>query len=111
MDNNNLFRLAAEGYDCAQVDEYIKLLRTEYKKVYDYAKAVESNNEKLKKICKSLSDENNELKATATAAAPAATQSANTAALIMSVERLSRLCDEIKLENNALREKIVNPVG
>ena len=105
MDSNNLFRTAAQGYECAQVDEYIKLLRAEYKKVYDYAKAVEANNEKLKKICKGLSDENASLKASA-AAVPAA--GADTAALIMSVEKLSRLCDEIKLENDALRNKIVN---
>ena len=107
MDNNNLFAAAANGYDRDQVNEYVQLLRDEYKKVYDYAKAVEGNNEKLKKLCRSLSDENNALKS-APAASPAA-PAADTAALLISVEKLAKLADEMVKENAALRSKIANP--
>lgn len=105
MDNNNLFRLAASGYESAQVDEYIKLLRSEYKKVYDYAKAVEANNEKLKKICKTLSEENTALK---TSASPVAAVAADNSELLAGIDKLAALCDEIKRENDLLRAKIAN---
>ncbi|MBR2732382.1 MAG: hypothetical protein IKD72_10415, partial [Clostridia bacterium] len=77
MENNNLFQIAENGYNCADVDQYISVLKAEYKKVFDYAKGVEANNEKLKKICRKLNDENKALKeggavpAAAPAAAPA----------------------------------------
>ena len=63
MENKELFQITAEGYNCAQVEQYITVLKTEYKKVFEYAKATEANNEKLKRICRSLSDENKALKA------------------------------------------------
>ena len=44
MANNNLFQTAENGYSCADVDEYIEVLKAEYKKVFDYAKGVEANN-------------------------------------------------------------------
>lgn len=63
MDTKDLFELSPEGYNCDQVEQYITILKAQYKKVFDYAKATESNNEKLKKICKVLSEENKALKA------------------------------------------------
>lgn len=63
MDTKDLFERSPEGYNCDQVEQYITILKAQYKKVFDYAKATESNNEKLKKICKILSEENKALKA------------------------------------------------
>ena len=63
MENKDLFQKVQNGYNCEQVEQYIAVLKAEYKKVFEYAKATESNNEKLKKICRSLSDENKALKA------------------------------------------------
>lgn len=107
MDNNNLFAAAANGYDRDQVNEYVQLLRDEYKKVYDYAKAVEGNNEKLKRLCRSLSEENNALKAAG--AKEQSAPAADPAALLISVEKLAKLTDEIAKENAVLRSKIANP--
>lgn len=103
MENKELFQKTAEGYNCAQVEQYITVLKTEYKKVFEYAKAVEANNEKLKKICRSLSDENKALKAggAAVSAAPAAD-----ATLLASIDRITKLSEEIAKENAALRSKI-----
>lgn len=105
MENKELFQITAEGYNCAQVEQYITVLKTEYKKVFEYAKAVEANNEKLKKICRSLSDENKALKAGGAAAAPVAAPSAD-AALLASIDRITKLSEEIAKENAALRAKI-----
>lgn len=69
MDNKQLFQISENGFDCAQVEQYISLLKNEYKKVFEYAKAVESNNDKLKNICRALSDENKALKASGKAKA------------------------------------------
>ena len=111
MENKELFQITAEGYNCAQVEQYITVLKTEYKKVFEYAKAVEANNEKLKKICRSLSDENKALKAggaapaaPVVAAAPAAP--AVDPALLASVDKIMKLSEEIAKENAVLRAKI-----
>ncbi len=102
MENKDLFQKSAEGYNCAQVEQYITVLKTEYKKVFEYAKATEANNEKLKKICRQLSDENKALKAGGTApAAPAADP-----AVLASIERIMKLSEEISKENAALLAKI-----
>lgn len=63
MDTKDLFERSPDGFNCDQVEQYITILKEQYKKVFDYAKATESNNEKLKKICKVLSEENKALKA------------------------------------------------
>ena len=63
METKDLFERSPNGFDCEQVEQYITILKDQYKKVYDYAKATEANNEKLKKICKVLSLENKALKA------------------------------------------------
>lgn len=115
MENKDLFQKAAEGYNCAQVEQYIKVLKTEYKKVFEYAKATEANNEKLKKICRQLSDENKAFKANDAApvapVVPAAAPVAPAApsvdpALLASVDRIMKLSEEIVKENAALRAKI-----
>ncbi len=103
MENKELFQKVQNGYSCEQVEQYIAVLKAEYKKVFEYAKGTEANNEKLKKICRSLSDENKALKASG-AVAPAA--SAVDPSALASIERISKLTDEIAKENAALREKI-----
>ncbi len=56
MENTKLFQVVANGYNCTQVDEYIRILKEEYKKVYDYAKAkdtlVAKTNERLDEVQK-----------------------------------------------------------
>ncbi|MBQ3006683.1 MAG: hypothetical protein IJD78_03880 [Clostridia bacterium] len=114
MENKELFQITAEGYNCAQVEQYITVLKTEYKKVFEYAKAVEANNEKLKKICRSLSDENKALKAGAAAPAAPVAAAAPVApaapavdpALLASVDKIMKLSEEIAKENAVLRAKI-----
>ena len=72
METKDLFEKCSDGFDCDQVEQYITILKAQYKKVFEYAKATEANNEKLKKICRALSDENKALKAAAsTPVAPA----------------------------------------
>ena len=93
MENKDLFNKAAEGYNCNEVEQYINVLKAEYKKVFEYAKAVEANNEKLKKICRSLSNENKALKAAGTVAAPAE----------KGVERIISLSREIAKEAESLK--------
>lgn len=102
MDNKDLFQKVPEGYSCEEVEQYINVLKAEYKKVFEYAKATEANNEKLKKICRALSDENKAFKANgAAASAPAAD-----ASILESLEKIAKLSDEIAKENAALRSKI-----
>ena len=96
MENKDLFQRVQDGYSCEQVEQYITVLKTEYKKVFEYAKATEANNEKLKSICRSLSEENKALKAGA--AAP----SDSTGELTASVERIASLCEQLANENAAL---------
>lgn len=103
MENKDLFQRAQNGYNCEQVEQYISVLKAEYKKVFEYAKATEANNEKLKKICRSLSDENKALKAGGAAAAPAASIDP---ALMESVKRIVKLSDDIAKENDAIRNLI-----
>lgn len=102
MENRDLFQKAQNGYNCEQVEQYINVLKTEYKKVFEYAKATEANNEKLKKICRSLSDENKALKANGAAAAPVAADSA----LVESLNRIAALSEDIAKESAAIREKL-----
>lgn len=102
MENRDLFQKAQNGYNCEQVEQYINVLKTEYKKVFEYAKATEANNEKLKKICRSLSDENKALKANGNAAAPVAADSA----LVESLNRIAALSEDIAKESVAIREKL-----
>ncbi len=108
MENKDLFQKTANGYNCEQVEQYITVLKTEYKKVFEYAKATEANNEKLKKICRSLSDENKAFKAngavaSVTPAAPAATVDPS---VLASVEKIIKLGEEMVKENTALRAKL-----
>lgn len=105
MENKELFQITAEGYNRTQVEQYITVLKTEYKKVFEYAKAVEANNEKLKKICRSLSDENKALKADGATAAPVAAPAADPA-LLACIDRITKLSEEIAKENAVLRSKI-----
>lgn len=93
MESKELFELSPNGYDCEQVEQYIKLLKAQYKKLFDYAKATEANNEKLKTICRSLSNENKALKASSVPAAPAET----------SIDRIITLSREITKEAESLK--------
>lgn len=102
MENKDLFQRTSDGYNCEQVEQYITVLKTEYKKVFEYAKATEANNEKLKRICRALSDENKALKASG--ASPAAASA--DPSVIESVEKIAKLSEEISKENAALRAKI-----
>lgn len=101
MENKDLFQKASEGYNCEQVEQYINVLKAEYKKVFEYAKATEANNEKLKKICRSLSDENKALKANGISGA-----SCVDADTLASIEKITQLCEEIASENAVLKSKI-----
>lgn len=103
MENKDLFQKTQNGYNCDQVEQYIAVLKAEYKKVFEYAKGTEANNEKLKKICRSLSDENKALKAGGSVAA--ASTSADPSALA-SIEKIAKLTEEITKESAALRAKI-----
>ena len=98
MENKDLFQKMQNGYNCEQVEQYITVLKAEYKKVFEYAKATEANNEKLKKICRSLSDENKALKANG--AAPATT---NSSAISENLDRISKLAESLASETAALR--------
>lgn len=104
MENKDLFNKVQEGYSCDEVEQYINVLKAEYKKVFEYAKATEANNEKLKKICRALSDENKALKANGAAAPEVASADAS---ILESVEKIAKLSDELAKENAALRSKIV----
>ena len=95
MENKDLFQKTQNGYNCEQVEQYITVLKAEYKKVFEYAKATEANNEKLKKICRSLSDENKALKANGAAN--------NNTALSESLDRIAKLAESLANESAALR--------
>ncbi len=101
MENKDLFQRTQNGYNCEQVEQYITVLKTEYKKVFEYAKATEANNEKLKKICRSLSDENKALKAGGTAATAAVDP-----AVMESIQRIIKLADDLAKENDTIRTLI-----
>lgn len=100
MENKDLFQKVQDGYNCEQVEQYINVLKAEYKKVFEYAKATEANNEKLKKICRSLSDENKTLKANGAAAAPEASIDP---ALMESIKNIVKLSGDIAKENEVIR--------
>lgn len=100
MENKDLFQVVENGYNCEQVEQYINVLKAEYKKVFEYAKATEANNEKLKNICRSLSEENKSLKANGAVPAKADGD------LSACVEKISALCEELANENAALRSLI-----
>ena len=99
MDNKELFQKEQNGYNCEQVEQYITVLKTEYKKVFEYAKATEANNEKLKKICRSLSDENKALKA------DGATANTNPA-IAESIERIAKLAESLANETASISSLI-----
>lgn len=97
MENKQLFQISENGFDCAQVEQYITLLKNEYKKVFEYAKAVESNNDKLKNICRSLSEENKALKA--------ASGKVKAADNVSGLDKIAKLNSEIAKEIEALRSQ------
>ncbi len=104
MENKDLFQKVNDGYKCDEVEQYISVLKAEYKKVFEYAKATEANNEKLKKICRALSDENKAFKANgASANVPVSSD----AEIIESLDKIAKLNDEIAKENAALRSKFI----
>lgn len=105
MENNNLFPMADNGYNCAEVDEYISVLKAEYKKVFDYAKGVEANNEKLKKICRALNDENKALKADGAVAAAPEAPTAVGIDLLEELTALDKLNAQLAAVSNAIRQK------
>ena len=98
MDNKQLFQISENGFDCEQVEQYINLLKNEYKKVFEYAKAVESNNDKLKNICRSLSDENKALKS-----ACGKTKAADN---VSGIDKIAKLNAEIAKEIEAMRSQV-----
>ncbi len=102
MENKDLFQKIQNGYNCEQVEQYITVLKAEYKKVFEYAKATEANNEKLKKICRALSDENKALKANG--AAPASSH--DNVAIAENLDRISKLAETLANETTALRSII-----
>ncbi len=102
MENKDLFQKVQNGYNCEQVEQYITVLKAEYKKVFEYAKATEANNEKLKKIARSLSEENKALKANG--AAPVA--STADASIAESINRIAQLSENLANESAALRSLI-----
>ncbi len=97
MENKDLFQKEANGYNCTQVEQYINVLKAEYKKIFDYAKKTEDNNEKLKTICRSLSEENKALKA------GSASVAVDDTAKIESIKKIAALCDEIAKESANLQ--------
>ena len=102
MENKELFQKADNGYNCEQVEQYITVLKNEYKKVFEYAKATEANNEKLKKICRALSDENKALNANEVVAAPAEEKNP----VVECLDRISKLAENLANETTALRSII-----
>ena len=43
MDNKDLFRREENGYNTADVEKYINTLKTEYRRVFEYAKKNETD--------------------------------------------------------------------
>lgn len=104
MDNKDLFRREENGYNTADVEKYINTLKTEYRRVFEYAKKNETDNEKLKRICRKMSEENKALKASGATAVTAAP--ADNSAAMESVEKIARLCAALSAENAALKAKL-----
>lgn len=99
MENKELFEISANGFDCEQVEQYITILKAQYKKVFEYAKATEANNEKLKKICRSLSDENKALKASGASVDSAVKEEPAE----NGIDKIIRLANELAKEAESLR--------
>lgn len=124
MENTKLFQVGANGYNCTQVDEYIRILKEEYKKVCDYAKAkdalIAKTNEKLDEVQKEnevLSIEASRLVekvrqlesqlAKETAAPKAVMQeSQDNSVLLRSISTMTMLSEEIVRENRELRKRV-----
>lgn len=104
MDNKDLFRREENGYNTADVEKYINTLKTEYRRVFEYAKKNETDNEKLKRICRKMSEENKAFKASGATVAAAAP--ADNSAAMESVEKIARLCAALSAENAALKAKL-----
>lgn len=104
MDNKDLFRREENGYNTADVEKYINTLKTEYRRVFEYAKKNETDNEKLKRICRKMSEENKALKASGATVAAAAPD--DNSAAMESVEKIARLCAALSAENAALKAKL-----
>ncbi len=124
MENTKLFQVGANGYNCTQVDEYIRILKEEYKKVYDYAKAkddlIAKANEKLVAMQKEkealrasgvqLEERIKQLEAQlaqkASAPAAAAQEPQDNAVLLRSISTMTMLSEEIVRENRELRKRV-----
>ena len=104
MESKNLFHTAENGYNCAEVENYIERLKAEYKKVVEYAKSVEEKDEKIKAVARSIQAENKSLKA-ASAAAPAAV-AAPASDNSENFEKIIALIDELAKEGVALKAKL-----
>lgn len=99
METKDLFQKSPDGFDCDQVEQYITILKTQYKKVFEYAKATEANNEKLKKICRALSDENKALKAAAAESAAPAPEETSTAKIIRLSKEIAAEAEKLNTAN------------
>lgn len=99
METKKLFRISQEGYNCEDVEQYIAALKSEYKKVYEYAKAAGANNEKLKKICLALSNENKTLK-------DESNSKVNNADIFAEIESIASLSEKLSTESAALKAKL-----
>ena len=102
MENKELFKVVPNGYNCADVEQYIDRLKAEYKKVFEYAKNVEANNEKLKKICRALNEDNKALKANGAVAAPATPVSVD---LLEELTSLDKLSAQLAAVTDSIRNK------
>lgn len=103
MESKDLFRREENGYNVADVEKYIDTLKAQYRKVFEYAKKNETDNEKLKRICRKMSEENKALKASG---AVAGAVSGDNSDVLESVEKMARLCDALRVENAALKDKL-----
>lgn len=99
METKKLFRISQDGYNCEDVEQYISALKSEYKKVYEYAQAAKSNNDKLKKICLVLSEENKALKASSEGSSAKNDVSAE-------IESIASLSEKLSAEAAALKAKL-----
>lgn len=115
MENSKLFQMSEQGYNCSQVDEYIASLKSEYKKLYDYAKKLDSDSkhQQEKLLAAQAEAERLSTELTLAQSVPAAQQSAGPAetapeyeALIKSVNTMTILSEEVVRENQELRAKL-----
>lgn len=124
MENTKLFQVGANGYNCTQVDEYIRILKEEYKKVYDYAKAkdalIAKTNERLDEVQKEnevLSVEASrlvekvkqfeaQLAQIESAPAVVVQEPQDNSVLLRSISTMTMLSEEIVRENRELRKRV-----